>query len=300
MSKIEIKKTNIKEKKGLGRGLAELLGDGAEQGVLELNIELIIPNIHQPRKNFDIVGLEELRNSIQEHGLLQPILVRKVEQGMYEIIAGERRWRASKMAGLSTIPVIVKDVEKKESLEIAIVENLQRMDVSPIESAHSYQKLLKEFGYTQDKLAKRVGKSRPAITNTLRLLQLSDEVQKELLLNTISEGHAKALLMVDEHSNQTVLLNEILTKKSSVRDAEKLARTLNNSKNTVSEINDTTTSNNEGKRILYSKIEEMLSMKLGLPVKINPKEGNGKLYIEYYSEDNLQHILDLLNVSIEI
>ncbi len=284
---------------GLGRGLSHLLGDDVESGITEININNIIPNVHQPRKNFDILALEELSGSIQEHGLLQPIVVRKIENDRYEIIAGERRWRASKMANLKRMPVIIKDVDNKESLELAIVENLQRLDVSPVEAAHSYKKLMDEYGFTQEKLAKRLGKSRSAIANTLRIINLPDEVQKNLLENNISEGHARAILSVPDENMQLRLLKDIIKEKLSVRDTETKAKRITADRGNIEKYAKLVEPAVEEKPLLYAKIEEALSMKLGLPVKIQYGANAGKLYIEYYSEDNLQHLLNMLDVTID-
>ncbi|HXF70104.1 MAG TPA: ParB/RepB/Spo0J family partition protein, partial [Thermoflexus sp.] len=213
---------------GLGKGLEALLPAGETMGLLEVPIDAIEPNPHQPRRQIDEAELEELAQSIREHGLLQPLIVTQtqLEPPRYTLIAGERRWRAAQRAGLTTVPVVVREAAPQQMLELALVENLQRADLNPIEEAQAYRYLIETFGLTHEEVARRVGRSRATITNALRLLQLPPSIQAHLMEGRITEGHARALLMLSNPAQQEMVLRRILEEGLSVRAAEELARRL--------------------------------------------------------------------------
>jgi len=280
-------------KKGLGKGLNVLFSEEnpstIENGILELKITQIEPNKNQPRKTFDAEKLEILAESIKEHGLIQPIIVVKTESGSYSIVAGERRWRAAKKAGLSTIPVVVKDYSAQTVTEVALIENLQREDLNPIEEALGYRSLIDEYELTQEEISKRIGKSRSAIANSLRLLSLEDELQKYLISGEISEGHARAILSLNGLVLREFLLNRIIDDGLNVRQAEKLAKDLQKVKEerpkeiTVYDIE-------------LERIKNKLEQGLGTKVKIQNGAKKGKIEIEYYGNEDLERILALFNI----
>ena len=278
-----------KIKKGLGRGLSSLLGDGSQK--VETNkipIKDILRNKFQPRKHFNKTSLEELSNSIKEQGVIQPIVVRpsSSETGKYEIIAGERRWIASQNAGLHEVPVVIlNNVDDVKSLEFAIVENVQRQDLNPVEESRGYQKLINDFNYNQEKLSKFIGKSRSYITNTLRLLNLPDEVLKLVEEKKISAGHAKILVGLE---NALFLAKKIIEKKLSVRQTESLIRTLKNYKGKNKNIK------NPNLISLESSIEE----KTGIKVFIrNKKNNSGQLTFEYKDLDQLNRLIMVIKAN---
>lgn len=294
------------KKSGLGKGLDSLIPNKtvakpvskpAEESKIEegkigqmmVKTSLIEPNREQPRKEFDEDALLELADSIKQYGVLQPLLVQK-KKDYYEIIAGERRWRASKLAGLKEIPVIVKEYSDREIVEISLIENLQREDLNPIEEAMGYKRLIQEFHLKQDEVAEVVSKSRTAVTNTMRLLKLDEQVQQMIIDEMISTGHARALLAIDDGEQQVLLAQKIFDEKLSVRETEKLIKTLKNpvKKSEVKkELNK--------KDFIYADLEERLKSAIGTKVNINQKKpGKGKIEIEYYSEDELERIFDLL------
>lgn len=255
-----------------------------------VNITKVEPNREQPRKNFDEDALEELAESIKQFGLLQPILVQD-RKTYYEIIAGERRWRAAKKAGLKEVPVIIKNLTEQEIVEIALIENIQREDLNPIEEALAYKRLLTEFNLKQDEVAERVSKSRTAVTNSMRLLKLSENVQQMIIDDMISTGHARALISIDDPEQQYTLAQQIFDEKLSVRDVEKLVKNLNKpvkaKKVTVTD---------KSMEAVYQDIEENLKQKLSTKVSITPKgNGAGKIEIEFYSHDDLEKLMDLLS-----
>jgi ParB family chromosome partitioning protein len=211
---------------GLGRGLGALIPSAAS-GLREIPVEAVRPNPNQPRSHFDPDDLDELAQSIREHGILQPVLVSEQPDGTYQLITGERRWRSAQMAGLNTLPAIVKEVSSQASLEMALVENIQRRDLNPLEEALAFRQLLDEHGLTQDQLAQRLGKSRVSVTNTLRLLQLPPAVQDALGAGTITEGHARAILAAGTEPARLALLQEVLTEHLSVRETEARVKALN-------------------------------------------------------------------------
>ncbi len=285
--------------KGLGRGLDSLIpamdvkpakkkdAEVAEKGPETLvKITKVEPNREQPRKNFDEDALLELSESIKQFGLLQPILVQD-RKDYYEIIAGERRWRAAKLAGLKEVPVIIKNLTEQEIVEIALIENIQREDLNPIEEALAYKKLLEEFNLKQDEVAERVSKSRTAVTNSMRLLKLSEEVQRMIIDEMITTGHARALLGVSDSEQQYLLAQRIFDEKLSVREIEKIVKNMGKP---AKEKKDK--SIDESLQVIYQDISEKLKIKLGTKVNVVPKEnGSGKIEIEFYSHDELDRIL---------
>ena len=253
-----------------------------------VKITKVEPNREQPRKNFDEDALQELADSIKQFGLLQPILVQD-RKDYYEIIAGERRWRAAKLAGLKEVPVIIRNYTEQESVEISLIENIQREDLNPIEEAQAYKRLLTEFHLKQDEVAERVSKSRAAVTNSIRLLKLNEEVQRMVVDEMISTGHARALLAVENPEEQYNLAQRIFDEKLSVRDVEKLVKNLH--KPTKSKKVDDKTM-----QVIYQDIEEKLKQKLGRKVTVTSKgEGSGKIEIEFYNHEDLDRLLDVLN-----
>lgn len=300
-------------KKGLGRGLNTLIPvvDDNDSKVDELKtvnrlkskknneekikISDIEPNKEQPRKQFNEDALQELAESIKQFGVIQPLIVQK-RDNYYELIAGERRWRAARIAGLKEVPVIIRDYTEKEIVEIALIENIQREDLNPIEEALAYQRLINEYSMKQDEVANRVSKSRAAITNSIRLLKLDKKVQQMLIDEMISSGHARALLSIDSKEIQRELADKIFDNKLSVRDTEKLVKkVLNNEQNTKNESNE---SKNKNLSLIYKEIENNLKDIMGTKVLIKNKDDNrGKIEIEYYSQDELERIVDIFNSS---
>lgn len=294
------------KKKGLGKGLDSLIPDNksiksvtpdksaeakkeAEEkaGVQMMKINEVEPNRDQPRKNFDEDALLELSDSIKQFGVLQPLLVRK-RKDYYEIIAGERRWRAAKIAGVKEVPVIVKEYTDQEILEIGLIENIQRENLNPIEEAIAFKRLLEEFNLKQDEVAERVSKSRTAVTNSMRLLKLSDKVQQMIIDDMISTGHARALLAIDDPELQYTLANKIFDEKLSVRETEKHVKEIKNPKKP------------KEKKVMenafiYQDLEEKMKGVFGTKVSIASKgKGKGKIEIEYYSDDELEHLFDMM------
>ena len=261
-----------------------------KEGETIVNITKVEPNREQPRKNFDEDALEELAESIKQFGLLQPILVQD-RKTYYEIIAGERRWRAAKKAGLKEVPVIIKNLTEQEIVEIALIENIQREDLNPIEEALAYKKLLTEFNLKQDEVAERVSKSRTAVTNSMRLLKLCDEVQQMIINDMISTGHARALISIEDPEQQYTIAQKIFDEKLSVRDVEKLVKDLGKpAKTKKPAVTD------KSLEIVYQDIEEKLKQKLSTKVAIASKgNGAGKIEIEFYTHDDLDKLVDLLS-----
>ena len=274
----------FKNKKGLGRGLSSLIGDSDVKVTNnKISISSIIPNKYQPRKNFDKNSLEELSASIRERGIIQPIIVRKSEDNSdkFELIAGERRWQAAQNAGLHEIPAVILDVDNLKSLEFAIVENVQRKNLNPIEEAEGYQRLINEFYYDQDKVAKFIGKSRAHISNCIRLLSLPAKVIQNIMDDKISPGHAKILVGLD---NSELLAEKIIKKKLSVRQAEALARLVKSNKSS-SRLKDPNSID----------IENQLSSKIGMKVFLyNKKNNTGTLTFEYKGVDQLDRLIKVI------
>ncbi|NBI89807.1 ParB/RepB/Spo0J family partition protein [Lachnospiraceae bacterium] len=290
--------------RGLGKGLDALIPNTIEKtnskskedksneknpGDKLVKITMIEPNREQPRKNFDEDSLLELAESIKQFGLLQPILVQ--DKGTYyEIIAGERRWRAAKLAGIKEVPVIIRNLTEQEIVEISLIENIQREDLNPIEEAMAYKRLLTEFNLKQDEVAERVSKSRTAVTNSIRLLKLCDEVQQMIIDDMITTGHARALISIEDSEKQYMIAQKIFDEKLSVRDVEKLMKELNKPVKESKE-----PKKNEKLEIIYDEIEEKIKQSLGTKVVISSKgNGAGKVEIEFYSHDDLEKITDKL------
>ena len=294
------------KRNGLGKGLDSLIPDKKvkpavsdkteekvkkeelnKSGEIMVKINEVEPNREQPRKDFDEDALMELADSIKQFGILQPLLVQK-KKDYYEIIAGERRWRAANIAGIKEVPIIVKNYTDQEIVEISLIENIQRENLNPIEEAMAYKRLLEEFDLKQDEVAERVSKSRTAVTNSMRLLKLSDRVQQMIVDDMISTGHARALLAIDDEEQQYMLANKIFDEKLSVRETEKLVKTLKNPKREVKKTIIEHT-------FVYENLEEQMKNIIGTKVSVNPKaNGKGKIEIEYYSEEELERIYDLI------
>ena len=254
-----------------------------------MKITKVEPNREQPRKNFNEDALQELADSIKEHGILQPILV-KDRKDHYEIIAGERRWRAAKLAGLKEVPVIIRDLSDQEIVEIALIENIQREDLNPIEEAQAYKRLLTEFNLKQDEVAERVSKSRTAVTNSMRLLKLCDEVQQMVIDDMISTGHARAILSIENPEEQYTLAQRIFDEKLSVRDVEKLVKNLNKPK-----IEKVKKEKNESLEIIYQERANKLKDVLGTKVAVSSKgDVAGKIEIEFFSHEDFDRLMEIL------
>lgn len=280
-----------KEKKGLGTGLGVLFGadefdDEAEQ--LTLPISKVEPRSEQPREYFDQEALEALADSIRQYGLIQPITVRKLDSGYYQIIAGERRWRASRLAGLTEVAVRVIEADDRRTAELALVENLQREDLNPIEEAKGYKLLIEEYGLTQEDAARSVGRSRPAVTNAMRLLMLTPPVMEMVEKGKLSAGHARAILSVSEPSKQLAAANEIIKKNYSVRKAEQLAARIAREPRQAPE------ESGEISVDYAAEISNELSKKLGRKVKLIDGKRNGKIEIEFYGADDREALIEKL------
>lgn len=287
--------------RGLGKGLDLLIPNTVgetkkekekgktkeDAGQVVVKITQVEPNREQPRKNFDEDSLQELADSIKQFGLLQPILVQDKEDH-YEIIAGERRWRAAKLAGLKEVPVIIRKYSKQEIVEISLIENIQREDLNPIEEAQAYKRLLNEFHLKQDEVAERVSKSRTAVTNSMRLLKLCDEVQQMLIDDMISTGHARALLAVEDPEEQYALAQRIFDEKLSVREVEKLVKDIKKPEKPKKKEDETL-------KAIYSDIGEKLKQRLSTKVTVSAKgNGAGKIEIEFYNHDDLDRLLEMI------
>ncbi len=294
-------------KKGLGKGLGNLIPESDKEAQKTKVVEKVVekkvivkepaetivkinevePNKNQPRRTFDEDALLELAESIKQHGVIQPLIVKKRDK-YYEIIAGERRWRAAKMAGLKEVPIVIKDLSDQEIMEVALIENIQREDLNPIEEAQAYQRLIKEYNYKQDELAERVSKSRVAVTNSMRLLKLDERVQKMVVDDMISAGHARALLAITDNEKQYTIAMKVFDEKLSVRETEKLIKNLD--KQVKPKVNSTPEND-----FIYRDIENKLKESMGTKVVIHNKDNNkGKIEIEYYSQDDFERIVDIL------
>lgn len=291
------------KKKGLGKGLDSLIPDNkpikAEKpesadkpeeggsGEQMMNINMVEPNREQPRKKFEEDALLELADSIKQFGVLQPLLVTK-KKDYYEIIAGERRWRAAKMAGIKEVPVIIKDYSEQEIVEISLIENIQRENLNPIEEAMAFKKLLEEFHLKQDEVAERVSKSRTAVTNSMRLLKLDERVQQMIVDDMISTGHARALLAIDDRDQQYDLAGKVFDEKLSVRETEKLVKDIKNPKKPK-------VKKPVQNEFIYTDLENRMIEVLGTKVSISAKgNGKGKIEIEYYSDKELERVFDMI------
>lgn len=278
-------------RKALGKGLSALIPDNLEQDELDkikdIDIDIISPNPNQPRKNFEVDKLEELSDSIKRYGLIQPIIVKK-EDKIYTIIAGERRWRAAKIAGLSTIPCIIRDIENRNASELALIENIQREDLNPIDEANAYDYIMQRYAITQEELSDVIGKSRVYVTNILRLLNLDDYVKEKIISNEISQGHARAMISLDK-KDQIKLVDRIIAEGLNVRDIEKIVKNMKNPK-----IKRTL---EKDKFVL--NIEEVLTSRFSSKVKITSKKNKGKIEIEYKNIEDLNRLLDLFGINEE-
>ncbi|WP_294393290.1 ParB/RepB/Spo0J family partition protein [uncultured Clostridium sp.] len=284
------------KKFALGKGLSALIPEDVEDQEQDKKGNILIPlneiknDNNQPRKAFDSDKIAELTESIKTHGIIQPLILRKSEDGLYIIVAGERRWRAAKLAGLKEVPAIVMDLSERDVLEISLIENIQRQDLNPIEEALAYKKLLNEFKLTQEDLSKRIGKSRTAITNTMRLMNLDSRVQQYIIEGIISEGHGRALLGIKDEEIQYELSQRVIDENLSVRELERLVKKIaegktKEEKDRVEELNP-----------YYKEIKNQLQNYFGTKVNISNRNNKGKIEIEYYSEDDLQRILDIINI----
>lgn len=302
-------------KKGLGKGLGAIFGEDVvkenkeetekkakaeakaaeemdEKGrILMLKLDLVQPNKEQPRKTFDEEKINELAESIKNYGVLQPLLVQK-NDSFYEIIAGERRWRAAKAAGLKEVPAVLKEYSKQEAMEISLIENVQRADLNPIEEALGYRQLIDEFGLTQEEIAVRVAKSRTAITNTMRLLKLDEQIQNMLVQGVITSGHARALLSLEDTQMQLKAAKEILDKKLSVRETERLVKRLQKE---ASGEKKEEKKKDETLALIYQDLEDRMKSVMGTKISIHNKDKNkGRIEIEYYSEAELERIVEMI------
>lgn len=278
----------VGEAKGKKESASEENGSGEKAAEVVVKITMVEPNRKQPRKNFDEDSLQELCDSIKQVGLIQPILVQD-RKDHYEIIAGERRWRAAKMAGLKEIPVIIRDYSDQEIMEISLIENIQREDLNPIEEAQAYKRLLTEFNLKQDEVAERVAKSRAAVTNSIRLLKLDDRVQQMVIDDMISTGHARALLAIEDGEEQYLLAQQIFDERLSVREVEKLVKKLNAPEKEKKK------TENKTMQVIYQDIEERLKQRLSTKVTVSSKgEGSGKIEIEFYTHEDLDRLLELI------
>ena len=292
-------------KRGLGKGLDSLIptnvmmesevkhatvstassAEEGKDGTLMVKLSKVEPNREQPRKNFDEDSLQELAESLKQFGMLQPILVQN-RGDYYEIIAGERRWRAAQIAGLKEVPVIVRELTDQEIVEISLIENIQREDLNPIEEAQAYKRLLTEFHLKQDEVAERVSKSRTAVTNSMRLLKLCDEVQKMVVDDMISTGHARALISIEDPEEQYLIAQKIFDEKLSVREVEKLVKDLHKPPKPPKEENKTL-------QAIYQEISERLKQSLSTKVSVSAKQnGAGKIEIEFYNHEDLERLLE--------
>jgi ParB family chromosome partitioning protein len=282
----------VTKRVALGKGLGALLpefGQAEPKTLFYCGIEEIIPNRSQPRKQFDEAKLQELAESIKEKGILEPLLVRKTDQG-YELIVGERRWRAAQKAGLKEVPVVVKEAQGREVLEISLIENLQREDLNPIEAAEAFKHLIETFNISQEDLSKRIGKDRTTITNTLRLLKLPLEVRNQLLQNRITSGHARALLSLENKEKQKELCALIIKKGLSVREAEAIAKRWSEKpKKLIPSIKKQGDLESQ-----LSSLQDSMRKYLGTKVHITQKGNKGKIEIEYYSLEDLERIVEAI------
>lgn len=286
----------MSKKFGLGKGLGALIPEEnnetqeVSQGTQTISLNLIKNNSEQPRKHFDEEKIAELAESIKHNGIVQPLVLTANEDGTYTIVAGERRWRASKMLGLKEVPAIVMELTDKQVLEISIIENIQRQDLNPIEEAVAYKKLMTEFNLTQDELSQRVGKSRVAIANTLRLVNLDQRVQQYIIESVLSEGHGRALLVVEDNELQYTAAQKAIDEKFSVRELEKYIKSLFTVKKVLIKPEEPTESP-------YVKdVQNRLQEHLGTKVRFNFKKNKRKIEIEYYSDEDLERLLEIMNV----
>ncbi len=279
--------------RGLGKGLDALLGDttpqGQEKGTLNVPISKVQPGLDQPRKRFNQESIQALADSIQENGVLQPLTVRHLESGYYQIIAGERRWRAAKEAGLAEVPVIIIEADDRKVMELGLIENLQREDLNPIEEANGYLKLKTGFGLTQEEIAQRMGKSRSAIANSLRLTELSPAVQKLVIDGDLTAGHARALLALETGEQQEVAAQKIIVQGMNVRQTEDLVKKMLKTSQSPEE-----EETKKEQNIYLKELENHLSNRWGRKISIVPGRKKGKIQLEYYDSEDLENLLNQL------
>ena len=280
----------------LGKGLGALIPEDPEDFREENNNILISINKiksdeEQPRKLFDSEKIAELAESIKAHGIIQPLILRKYMEDQYIIVAGERRWRAAKMAGLKDVPAIIMELTDRDILEISLIENIQRQDLNPIEEALAYRKLLNDFKITQEELSKRIGKSRVAIANTMRLTNLDERVQQYIIESILSEGHGRVLLTISDKQKQYELSQQVIDEKLSVRELERLIKRFNEQEEKEKVI-----WSSDDLNPYYKEIKNQLQNYFGTKVNVSNKKNKGKIEIEYYSEEDLQRILDIINI----
>ena len=283
------------KKGGLGKGLDALFMDNEtvdSGGVVTLRLSQIEPNRDQPRKIFSEEALNELADSIREHGVLQPLLVRPLPGGSYQLVAGERRWRASRMAGLQEVPVVIREMDEEQAMEIALIENLQREDLNAIEEATGYKQLMERYGMTQEQVAKRVGKSRPAIANALRLLNLPQKVMDMVGEGEVSPGHARALLAFDDQDRIVEIAQKVKTGKYSVRDIERMAKNQDEKKEKAAKAPEEPAWG--GKSAFLTEMEIAMSMEMGRKVRIIPNGEGGTLQIQFWDEEDLKSLAEKL------
>lgn len=294
-------------KRGLGKGIGALFGsemtetvaierdinlinDTSGENVSMIKLSRVEPNKEQPRKNFDEEKLEALAESIKKHGVIQPIIVKDMDNGFYQIVAGERRWRASRMAGLKEIPAIIRSYDELTTMQVALIENLQRENLNPIEEALSYKALLDDFSLTQEQVSEQVGKSRSAVANSIRLLTLPEKVREMLENGVLSSGHARAILAVNSEADKLLLAEKIVEAGLSVRQTEQLAKSLNKPKKESKKSQMTQFD------IALGEIQQRMSDILGTKVKISNGDKKGKIEIEYYSQNDLERLLKILDI----
>lgn len=284
----------MNKKFGLGKGLEALIPEGNEDDVNSIDINFIKAHENQPRKSFDKQKIMELAESIKEHGIIQPLILKRISNSCYKIIAGERRWRAAKLAGIKNVPAIIMDLTDKDILEVSLIENIQREDLNPIEEALGYKRLIEDFKLTQDDLAKKIGKSRAAIANNLRLLNLDKRVQEYLAEDEISEGHGRVLLELSDKEKQYRVALAIIDKKLSVRETERLVKLIKNKAENKENLKEKQVNNNP----YINEVKMQLENHFKTKINIVSKKNKGKIEIEYYSNDDLQRIIELLNIKL--
>ncbi len=280
-------------RRALGKGLSQLITESNDGPTTEVAIDLITPNPRQPRTHFEESALAELAESIRLHGVLQPLIVRPLAQGRYELIAGERRWRAAQRAGLRQVPVVVRATDPRGSLEIALIENIQREDIGALESARAYRQLMDEFGLTQEQVAERVGKSRSAVANTVRLLRLPERILGALDAGLISEGHARPLLSLDSPAAQLALFDKMTSEGMSSKDVERAVRPVPKAapRSRKPGVVDASDPN-------WRALQDAASERLGSPVKLEGSEKGGTISIRFFSEEDLVRIMEVLGVEL--
>ena len=287
----------------LGKGLDALLGDTAllaqSSGSVSLPISQVEPGLNQPRKHFDEEALADLSESIRQHGILQPLTVRRLASGYYQIIAGERRWRAARMAGLSEVPAMIVEADDRKVMELGLIENLQREDLNPMEEAMGYQTLIKDYGLTQEEVSQRVSKSRPTVANAMRLLQLPQEVQWLIEQGSISAGHGRAMLPLANPEVEIAMAEEVMRKNLSVREVEERVRRIRNEDIPDGTIRKEPNQQAKTEEMYYRDVELRLSQDLGRKVTITPGRKRGKLSLEYYDIDDLNTLLFTLTSAVK-